>query len=215
MPNKKAHHMLFNKLASIYGLYFESQKRSFNAAIETAKPKLDLSAYKTVLDVGSGTGALCSVLYDRGFTVTGVEPAEKMLAVAESKTKSQNITFISGNVLEKLPFDDNTFDIVTASFVAHGLVPEHRKIMFAEMSRIAKHYVIFHDFNQNRSLQISFLEWLEGGDYFRFIKTAKNEMIGCETDLVKCFSEVKTINVDKHVDWYVCTPNDESGSQAI
>lgn len=206
MQEKKAHHLIFNKLASFYGLYFESQKKSFNAAIDIAKPELDLSKFKTALDVGSGTGALCSVLFDRGFTVTGVEPAEKMLAVAQNKTKSQNITFISGNVLEGLPFTDNAFDIVTASFVAHGLVPEHRKIMYAEMSRVAKHFVIFHDYNQNRTLQISFLEWLEGGDYFRFIKTAKHEMRMCETDFTKCFSEVKVINVDKHAAWYICTP---------
>lgn len=207
MPDKKAHHMLFNNLASFYGLYFESQKRSFGAAIDIARPVVDLSRYSTVLDVGSGTGALCSVFFDRGFTVTGVEPAEKMLAVAVSKTKSQRISFVSGNVLEGLPFEDKAFDIVTASFVAHGLIPEHRKIMYAEMSRVAKHYVIFHDFNQKRSLQISFLEWLEGGDYFRFIKTARQEMLSSETKAGKSFSEVEVVNVDKHVDWYVCTPN--------
>ena len=206
MPEKKAHHVIFNKLASFYGLYFESQKRSFNAAIDIARPVMDLSEFNTVLDVGCGTGALCSVLADRGFVVTGVEPAEKMLAVAVNKTKSQGISLISGNVLKGLPFEDKSFDIVTASFVAHGLVPEHRKIMFAEMSRVAKHYVIFHDFNQNRSLQISLLEWLEGGDYFRFIKTARQEMQSCETQAGKCFSEVKVINVEKHVDWYICRP---------
>lgn len=206
MPEKKAHHKLFNKLASFYGLYFESQKRSFNAAINIARPMMDLSEFNTVLDVGCGTGALCSVLADRGFLVTGVEPAKKMLAVAVNKTKSQGISLISGNVLKGLPFEDKSFDIVTASFVAHGLVPEHRKIMFAEMSRVAKHYVIFHDFNQNRSLQISLLEWLEGGDYFRFIKTARQEMQSCETQAGKCFSEVKVINVEKHVDWYICRP---------
>ena len=210
MPEKKAHHMLFNRLASYYGLYFESQKRSFNAAIDTAKRELDLSRYQTVLDVGCGTGALCSVFYDRGFNVTGLEPAEKMLAIAESKTKSQKISFVSGNVLEGLPFEDNAFDIVTASFVAHGLIPEHRRIMYEEMSRVAKHYVIFHDYNQNRSMQISFLEWLEGGDYFRFIKTAKHEMLSCESQSEKCFCEVKVITVDKHASWYVCTPNDMS-----
>ena len=207
MPEKKAHHMIFNKLASFYGMYFESQKRSFNTAIDIAKPLVDLSKYNTVLDVGCGTGALCSVLSDRGFVATGVEPAEKMLAVAVSKTKSQGISLISGNVLEGLPFEDKSFDVVTASFVAHGLVPEHRKIMFAEMSRVAKHYVIFHDFNQNRSLQISFLEWLEGGDYFRFIKMAKHEMLNCENQVGKCFSEVRVINVERYVDWYVCKPN--------
>lgn len=198
--------MLFNTIAPLYGLFFENQKRSFNAAIEMAKPELDLAEFKTVLDVGSGTGALCSVFFDRGFTVTGVEPAEKMLAIAQRKTKSQQIPFLSGNALEGLPFEDKAFDIVTASFVAHGLVPEHRKIMYAEMSRVAKHFVIFHEYNQKRSLSISLIEWLEGGDYFRFIKTAKQEMLTCETALSNCFSEVKVINVAKHAAWYVCTP---------
>jgi len=207
MPQKKAHHLLFNKIASIYGTFFESQKRSYNKAIETAKSELDLSAFETVLDIGSGTGALCSVFFERGFTVTGIEPAEKMLAVAQRKTCNQKIAFISGNVLEGLPFEDHTFDIVIASFVAHGLVPEHRKIMFAEMSRVAKQFVIFHDFNQNRSIPISIAEWLEGGDYFKFIKTVNHELQTCEIALKNCFSNVKVINVGKHVAWYICTPN--------
>lgn len=204
MPEKKAHHLIFNNIAGIYSLFFESQKRSFRMAVEKAKPYFDITHYDTVLDVGSGTGALCSVLTELGLTTTGVEPAEKMRAVALQKTAAQRIAFLPGNILEGLPFEDDSFDIVMASFVAHGLTPEHRKLMYAEMSRIAKHYVIFHDFNENRSLPISLIEWLEGGDYFRFIKTARHEMKACENALKSCFASVEVITVAKQASWYVC-----------
>ncbi|HAS73829.1 MAG TPA: class I SAM-dependent methyltransferase [Clostridiales bacterium UBA8960] len=206
MSSKKAHHLIFNRVAPIYGIFFNSQKRSFKMAIKKAKPEFDLTKYRSILDVGSGTGALCSVLADQGHEVTGVEPAERMMTVAKVKTASQGIPFISGNILEGLPFEDGAFDIVMASFVAHGLTPEHRKQMYMEMSRIAKHYVIFHDFNENRSLPISLIEWLEGGDYFRFIKTARHEMRSCKTALSTCFSEVKVIDVAKQAAWYICKP---------
>ncbi len=207
--NKKEHHLLFNTIAPIYGLFFTRQRRKFSEVIERVKPELDLSSFTNILDVGCGTGALCSVLNGIGLEVTGIEPAEKMLAIAKKKTKGQSIILMQANVLEGLPFDKNAFDISIASYVAHGLVPEERKRLYKEMGRVASKYVVIYDYNQKRSPLTSFVEWAEGGDYFRFIRNAEIEMKGCVAELKACFSEVRVVNVDVRAAWYICTPLQE------
>ncbi len=199
---------LFNSIASFYGLLYKKQKKLFAEVIENAAEELDILAYKIVLDVGCGTGALCSVLNEKGLSVTGIDSAEKMLGIARNKKENKNISFIKADILEGLPFDDNSFDISTASYVAHGLQEEERRYMYAEMSRVAKDRVIIHDYNEERSFLTTILEWLEGGDYFNFIKNAQREMIDCVTELESCFSDVKVVNVDTGVAWYICKPNE-------
>lgn len=204
--NKNNNNFLFNAIAPIYGLFYYKQKKRFAAIIEGVKNDLDLTAYKTILDVGCGTGALSSVLDSKGLLVTGIDSAEKMLYIAKKQSENKTVKFVYANVLEKLPFDDNVFDVSIASYVAHGLLKNERKRMYAEMSRVTKNKVIIYDYNQNRALITSIIEWLEGGDYFQFIKDAKSELKNCVFEMKECFSEVKVINVDTRAAWYICTP---------
>jgi len=155
-------------------------------------------------------GALCSVLNERGMEVTGVDSAKNMLEIAKNKPENKNINFVNGNVLKKLPFNDKSFDIAIASYVAHGLKTHERKKMYAEMSRVAKEFVILHDYNDKRGLLTNIIEWLEGGNYFHFIKNAELEMKDCLIEIKNCFSEVYAINVDIRANWYICKPNNNS-----
>ncbi len=202
----KAHHLLFNTIAPIYGLFFNRQKRKFMEVIQRVKPELNLPTFRTVSYTGCGTGALCSVLHQKGLEVTGIEPALKMLDIARRKTRGQDIRLLQANVLEDLPFENKAFDISIASYVAHGLLPEERKRLYKEMGRVSSKYVIIYDYNQTRSKLTSLVEWMEGGDYFRFIKSAEKEMKGCVSELRSCFSEVRVIHADVRAAWYVCTP---------
>jgi ubiquinone/menaquinone biosynthesis C-methylase UbiE len=191
---------LFNSISKIYGLFYKIQKNRFREVIEIVKNELDITEFKTTLDVGCGTGALCSVLNDKGLKVTGVDPAEKMLNIAREKPENRAIRFIQANILEGMPFEDKSFDVSIASYVAHGMGHEERKLMYAEMSRVSKSKVIIYDYNEKRSLPTTIIEWLEGGDYFNFIKSAESEMR-------ECFSDVKTVYVGVRATWYICTPN--------
>ena len=74
------------------------------------------------------------------------------------------------------------------------------------MGRVTKEHVVIYDYNQKRSALTSFVEWMERGDYFRFIRNAEKEMKGCVTELKACFSEVRVINADVRASWYICTP---------
>lgn len=202
----KKGNFLFNTIAPVYGLFYQKQKQRYREIVRHAARELNLVGNESILDVGCGTGALCSVLHEAGFSVTGVDPAQNMLAVAKRQPENEDIRFLQANALEQLPFADKSFDLSIASYVAHGLQKRERMKLYAEMRRITKEKVILFDYNQNRSLTTSLVEWLERGDYFRFIKNPKGEMESCVSEMEKCFSEVRVIDVDKRAAWYVCTP---------
>ncbi len=197
---------LFNAIAPFYGLFYQRQRATYTGVLGRVEKVLDLHSYLSILDVGCGTGALGSVLSEQGFRVTGVEPAAAMLRAASKKAQNKAIRFVHADVLHNLPFDDKHFDLSIASYVAHGLQPEERKKMYAEMSRVTRHKVIIHDYNQNRALGTNIVEWVERGDYFNFIKTAESEMSNCEHELNACFSDVQVIDVETRAAWYICTP---------
>ncbi|WP_185873241.1 bifunctional demethylmenaquinone methyltransferase/2-methoxy-6-polyprenyl-1,4-benzoquinol methylase UbiE [Blattabacterium cuenoti] len=75
-----------------------------------------------ILDIASGTGELSFLLCNEFYRskIIGLDPSEKMLKVAIKKLKKYNnclnkILFIKG-YSQNIPFDDNTFDIITISF---------------------------------------------------------------------------------------------------
>ncbi|MDD2371261.1 MAG: class I SAM-dependent methyltransferase [Firmicutes bacterium] len=189
--------LLFDKIAPIYGLFYDFQVRNYKKALGKIPKDLKLESYNNIIDIGCGTGALCSVLAENGLSVTGIDTAQKMLDVAIKRTENEGITFKKGSVLDKLPFEDKSFDISIASYVAHGLSPLDRQIMYKEMARITKNIVIIYDYNDERSIMTSIVEWMEKGDYFNFIKVVKPE-------LEEFFGNLKEINVDIRATWYIC-----------
>jgi ubiquinone/menaquinone biosynthesis C-methylase UbiE len=197
---------IFNSIAPVYGLFYNIQKKRFTEVINGVAKELDLTAFKTIIDIGCGTGALCSVMNEKGLEVTGIDTAAKMLEIAKSKPENKHIRFIQANILETLPFEEDKFDIALASYVAHGLRARERKIMYSEMSRVAKHYVVIYDYNDKRSPLTTFIEWLEGGDYFHFIRNAEPEMRDCISEMKSCFSDVTVVDVDTRAAWYICKP---------
>lgn len=206
MKRKKSN-LLFNFIAPIYGLFYNYQKNRYNKVINEVKDKINLNRYENIIDIGCGTGALCSVFKSKGLDVTGVDSAIKMINISKNKPENAGIEFLQGNVLEGLPFEDKSFDLSISSYVAHGLKPPERQKMYAEMSRITKSYVIIHDYNDRKSILTSIIEWLEGGNYFSFIKDPEQEMKNCLTDMVNCFEEVTVIPIDPGTNWYVCKPS--------
>ena len=196
---------VFNAIAPIYGWFFDYQRARFRRALQTAGTQLDLSGYRSVMDVGCGTGALAAELHARGHEVAGVEPAQKMLAIASQRLEGTGIPLHQADVLQGLPFPDKAFDVSIASYVAHGLQQPDRLRMYAEMARVSRRLVILHDFNRVRSPVVNVLETMEGSDYFRFIQVAEEELRGCACGDVACFAEVRSFPVEKRANWYVGT----------
>ncbi|MGD9910708.1 MAG: class I SAM-dependent methyltransferase [Candidatus Izemoplasmatales bacterium] len=193
--------LLFQLIAPIYGLFYRHQIKNYQKSLQKAEHLLMFSKGESVLDVGSGTGALARVLYDDyKLVVTGVEPTGNMIKVSKKKNRGLPMRFIQGNVLEKLPFENQEFDYAVASYVAHGLRKEERQKMYDEMKRVSLKKVILFEYNQNRTVLSDIVEWAEGGDYFRFINQVMDE-------LTTNFNSVQKYDLHKTGSVYICTKN--------
>jgi ubiquinone/menaquinone biosynthesis C-methylase UbiE len=197
MKTKKNHPYLFQIIAPIYGWFYNYQKRNYKKEINIMKNASILENCKTILDVGCGTGALSSAFTEFGYSVTGIDPVLGMLKIAKRKAKQQNIIYNLGNILDGLDIEDNKFDVSVASYVAHGLKKQDRMVMYKEMKRVSKEKVLFFEYNQNRNLLITIVEYLEGGDYFNFIKEVNSE-------LEQIFNSVKVLARNGHGSLYIC-----------
>ncbi len=197
MKLKKNHPYLFQFIAPVYGWFFKSQQQRYKKDLELIMKKTILSNSKSIIDIGCGTGALASALTEYGFQTTGMDPVLGMLRIAKKKTKNQNISFIQGNILNSVSINDNTFDVSVASYVAHGLKQPDRIIMYKEMKRITKQKVIFFEYNQNRNIFSDIIEFIEGGDYFKYIKNV-------ESELKDNFSKLTILPLSKRGSLYIC-----------
>lgn len=75
---------------------------------------LDLMAPRPgqrLLDVGCGTGNHLLLFHQMGLDVTGIDPSEPMLRIARDKLGHR--AELRLGVAEDLPFDDNSFDLVS------------------------------------------------------------------------------------------------------
>ena len=118
----------FNKQAPVYDetntvLYSKYGKISCKNIYDYLKDK----EYEKLLDIGCGTGYLINMLSkDYNAEFTGLDLSPEMIKQAKSKN-IKNATFVEGRS-DELPFEDNTFNIVTCSQSFHHY-PETNKPM--------------------------------------------------------------------------------------
>lgn len=184
---------LFDLIARPYALFFRYQKRGFNQSIPAFLASFP-EPIESILDVGCGTGAMCEVFQQNGLIVEGCDQSETMLKQARRLT-SKKIRYTRVDATKGLDYPEKSFDVVIASFVAHGMQEKQRKELYAQMKRVARKAVVLHDYGQKRHWVSDFLEWLENGDYFRFIKVVDEE-------LIETFGNLSKINEHGSAVWY-------------
>jgi demethylmenaquinone methyltransferase/2-methoxy-6-polyprenyl-1,4-benzoquinol methylase len=94
------------------------------------------------LDVCSGTGEMAQYLLRlnrNGCEIIGADFSLPMVKAARNKGELKNIPYVIATA-EELPFDDESFDLVTISFATRNLntSPAMLKRRFAEFHRILK-----------------------------------------------------------------------------
>lgn len=165
-PDKRAR-FIFNFIAPIYGKLSNSIDRNFVYSMNAVEKHISVKGM-AVMDLGTGTGAWAVNFKRRGAKqVTGVDFAGKMLG--EAKINYPDMNFIQGDAENLEQFADNSFDIVTASFVLHGVKEPKRAIILNEMKRVSRKHIVIHDFIGETPLFIRFLEFMERSDY-KFFK---------------------------------------------
>lgn len=197
--DNKQHIDLFNRIAPVYRIFYHSQVRSYGKLLQRNRDLLSVRDGGRILDIGCGTGALTYCLKMMNFDVIGIDASSAMIQEARRANRHAGITFMVSDISGGLDFESKSFDLVIGSYIAHGLNGHDRVRLFEESKRLAREQILFHDFNQRRSIFIDFVEWLEGGDYFNFIYTGSQEM-------EKIFSSVRIIEIGRFVSWYLCAP---------
>ncbi len=86
------------------------QEPTGNSGYEYALHFLQPKPSDKMLDIGCGSGFFASLAAKTGADVTGFDATQQL--IEEAKLRNSSIKFLTGE-MEELPFDDNSFDIVT------------------------------------------------------------------------------------------------------
>lgn len=120
----------FDRVADIYDRTRSLPSEVMARLVETLAN--ELSDYKTILDVGVGTGRFAKPLQDAGFEVVGVDVAKKMI----DKAKEKGVKNLLLSDACCLPFRDNVFDAVICIHILH-LISKWKTALF-QICRVAR-----------------------------------------------------------------------------
>lgn len=90
---------------------------------------------KNVLDIACGEGYGTNLLSQKAKMICGVDISNETITHAKEKYQKYNIEFKLGSAA-KIPYDNNTFDVVTSFETIEHLVEQEE--MFSEIKRVLK-----------------------------------------------------------------------------
>ncbi|RLG68585.1 hypothetical protein DRN93_02430 [archaeon] len=145
-------HRSTRSTASLYGQeHWEKAAKKFSTTYTESDPAVRREAEKKIsfierhlmkkgslLDVGCSFGFLVVALRDRGWDAYGIDTSEYALGKAPTRVQP----YVSRMSVEKLEFEDNRFDIVTAFDILEHLYIEQIFAAAKEISRVAGRFVL-------------------------------------------------------------------------
>lgn len=99
---------------------------------------LSIKPRDKILDLCCGTGDLAIQMKKQQpeAEITGVDFSEKMLEIAMKKSRNENIAFINADCT-RLPFADNSFDVITMGFGLRNISDTNKAL--SEAYRVLKY----------------------------------------------------------------------------
>lgn len=124
----------------------------------------------SILDVGCGLGGPCRMLADEyNCQVTGIDLSNEYIRTANQLSKlvklDSKTTFIQGDAA-RLPFDNNTFDVVWTQHVQMNI--PNKKDFYSEISRVLKvgGYFLFYEILRKGEGEINYpMPWASTSDH--------------------------------------------------
>ncbi len=125
-----------------YLLVYQHRNRTMaDQEVDQLLTWLDLSKEDRILDLCCGMGRHSITLAKRGLQVLGLDLSEVLLRKANSLAYQEGlwVPFIHGD-MRKLPFVENSFDVVLNLFTSFGYFPEddENRQVLAEVSRVLR-----------------------------------------------------------------------------
>ncbi len=94
---------------------------------------------KKVLDLGCGSGALTSLIAEKGADVTGVDVSEEWIERCRAEYDMPNLRFIVADGSNLADFKDSSFDFVVMNMVLLNVASSEKvKSIFSEVARVLK-----------------------------------------------------------------------------
>ena len=113
LPSNRRMRRTMNQ-ADFYDVLFE---RADEAGVREHRALLVTDLEGDVLEIGCGTG-LMFPHYQKGARVTGIDPDEEFLRLAEERAKNSKAEISLRTAKgESLPFEDHSFDVVVSALV--------------------------------------------------------------------------------------------------
>jgi ubiquinone/menaquinone biosynthesis C-methylase UbiE len=101
-----------------------------------------IAAGERVLDVGCGTGNLTMAVAARALPdgeVHGIDAAPRMVRRAERKATERRLAIrYQVGLIERIPYDDEAFDVVVSSLMLHHLPRDLKLAGVAEIARVLR-----------------------------------------------------------------------------
>lgn len=127
-----------NQFGRSADLYVTSEGHRKGGDLQTLIAMADATGTELALDIATGGGHTANALAPLVGKVTALDLTPKMLAVAEKFIKGnghENVEFVEGDA-EKLPFPDESYDIVSSRIAPHHF--PNIKSFVSEVSRVLK-----------------------------------------------------------------------------
>lgn len=155
-------------------LWFRGQGRALKQrAVTLAR----MRPGERALDVGCGTGTLALDVARRVGTtghVVGIDPSSEQIARARAKAarRHEPVEFQLG-AIERLPFPDQTFDVVFSTLMMHHLPGPLKRQGLAEIARVLKPggRLVIADFMPKKERQGRAARFHAGGSDLRDLET--------------------------------------------
>lgn len=116
-------------------LFDQYQSLSFDAVHQSWLGAIDLSNFKTALDIGAGSGRDALALHDIGLCVTAIEPAKSLMDRGVALT-SDKVTWKDDTLPELSSLNGNTYDVILISAVWMHLTKEQQSKSLKRLSTL-------------------------------------------------------------------------------